>query len=185
VSATTPHEVEETGDLVPPEEYEQVWQAHTDGEFVHKDVAATMRTMTADPHVVHVSTAVGARGRDAVRAFYSEYFVGRNPDDFHLELLSRTVGTDRLVDEMLVTFTHDVEVPWILPRVAPTGRQVEIPVVAVVGIRDGLIDSEHIYWDQASVLAQVGLLDPNSLPVLGAAQARCLTGEMSLNALLG
>jgi hypothetical protein len=99
-----------------------VWQAHTDGEFVHKDVAATMRTMTADPHVVHVSTALGARGRDAV----------------------------------------------------------EIPVVAVVGIRDGLIDSEHIYWDQASVLAQVGLLDPNSLPVLGAAQTRCLTGEMSL-----
>jgi hypothetical protein len=127
VSATTPYEVEETGDLVPPEEYEQVWQAHTDGEFVHKDVAATMRTMTADPHVVHVSTALGARGRDAV----------------------------------------------------------EIPVVAVVGIRDGLIDSEHIYWDQASVLAQVGLLDPNSLPVLGAAQTRCLTGEMSLYALLG
>jgi carboxymethylenebutenolidase len=165
--------------------YEQVWQAHTDGEFVDKDVDATMRTMTESPHVLHVSTAVGARGRDAVRAFYAEYFVGRVPDDFHLELLSRTIGADRLVDEMLVSFTHDSEVPWILPGVAPTGRRVEIATVAIIGIRNDLIDSEHIYWDQASVLAQVGLLDPAGLPVLGAGQARCLLDGAPLNTLLG
>jgi carboxymethylenebutenolidase len=154
------------------EEFAAVWKAHTDNEFVHRDVAATMRTMTDDPSVLHVPT--GGRGGDGVRTFYSTYFVGRNPDDFRIELISRTIGGDQIVDEMVVSFTHDIEVPWILPGVAPTGRPVEIPVVAIVGIRDGLIQSEHIYWDQASVLAQVGLLDTSGLPVLHVEQCRVL-----------
>jgi carboxymethylenebutenolidase len=153
---------------------EAVWKAHTDGEFVHQDVAATMDTMTDDPFVVHVPTAMGGRGRDGVRAFYATYFVGRNPADFQLELISRTSDADRIVDEMVVSFTHDVEMPWLLPGTPPTGRRVEIPLVAIVGLRDGLVDSEHIYWDQASVLAQVGLLDVANLPALGAEQSQTI-----------
>jgi len=156
---------------------EAMWKAHTDGEFVDQDVDATMDTMTADPFVVHVPTAMGGRGRNGVRWFYAEYFVGRNPDDFALDLVSRTMDDDRIVDEMVVSFTHDIEVPWILPGVPPTGRRVEIPVIAIVGLRDGRIDSEHIYWDQASVLVQVGLLDGSALPVLGAGQSQSLVDE--------
>ena len=153
---------------------EAIWKAHTDGEFVDQDVDATMDTMTGDPFVVHVPTAMGGRGREGVRAFYAERFVGRNPADFALHLVSRTMDDDRIVDEMIVSFTHDIEVPWILPGVAPTGRTVEIPVIAIVGLRDGRIDNEHIYWDQASVLVQVGLLDGARLPVLGTEQSRSL-----------
>lgn len=108
-------------------DHEAVWKAHTDGEFLHRDVAATMRTMSDDPQVVHVPTAMGGRGSKDVRSFYTSYFVGLNPEDFRIELISRTVGVERIVDEMVVSFTHDIEVPWILPGVAPTGRPVEIP----------------------------------------------------------
>ncbi|MEZ0095300.1 nuclear transport factor 2 family protein [Streptacidiphilus sp. EB129] len=148
---------------------EDTWQAHTDSEFVHPDVDATMATMTDNPTVLHVPTAMGGRGRDGVRDFYERWFLGRNPQDFTLRSVSRTVGDDRIVDEMVVSFTHDLDVPWILPGVAPTGRPVRIPLVAIVGFRGAAIDSEHIYWDQAAVLAQTLLLDANvvaHLPVV-------------------
>jgi carboxymethylenebutenolidase len=165
---------------------EAVWTAHTDGEFVAQNVDATMDTMTDDPFVVHVPTAMGGRGRDGVRSFYAEYFVGHNPADFHIALISRTVGAEHIVDEMVVSFTHDVEMPWLLPGIAPTGRLVEIPVVAVVGVQDARIDSEHIYWDQASVLSQVGVLDIAALPALGADQSRVLVDPGApLNTLAG
>ena len=104
-----------------------------------------------------------------------------------LELVSRTAPVDRVVDEMTISFTHDVEIPWVLPSVSPTGRRVVVPLVAMIGIRDGLIDSEHIYWDQASVFAQVGLLDSTGLPVLGVKQAAAVAtgaGVELFNALL-
>jgi carboxymethylenebutenolidase len=133
---------------------ERVWEAHTAAEFVSADVDATMATMTDEPVVLHVPTSIGARGRTAVRRFYGDHFIGHQARDMQLELVSRTATVDRVVDEMTISFTHDVEIPWVLPGVAPTGRRVVVPLVAVVGMRDGLIDSEHIYWDQASVLAQ-------------------------------
>jgi carboxymethylenebutenolidase len=86
--------------------------------------------------------------------------------------VSRPVGENRLVDEMVISFTHTIEMPWILPGVAPTGRHVEVPLVAVVGFRDGKLAHENIYWDQASVLKQIGLLKGDGLPVHGAATAR-------------
>ena len=168
-------------------EIERVWEAHTAAEFVSADVDATMATMTDDPVVLHVPTSIGARGRTAVRRFYADYFIGHQAQDMHLELVSRTATVDRLVDEMMISFTHDVEIPWVLPGVAPTGRRVVVPLVAVVGMRDGLIDSEHIYWDQASVLAQVGLLDPTDLPVTGATQVDAMApdaGAELFNALI-
>jgi carboxymethylenebutenolidase len=152
----------------------EIWDEHTAQEFVHQDVDATMRTMTANPHVITVSLAMGGRGWNEVRDYYARYFIGRIPRDIRLEPLSRTVDAERVVDEMVVSFTHDIEMPWILPGIAPTGRRVEIPIVAVIAFRDGKVESEHIYWDQASVLAQIGLLPSRGLPILGEGQAKTL-----------
>lgn len=163
---------------------EEVWDAHTAAEFLTADVDATMATMTDDPTVVHVATSIGASGRAAVRDFYAEHFIGHQASDMELTPTSRTVGPDRLVDEMTIAFTHDAHIPWILPGVAPTGRRVVVPIVTVIGMRDGLVDSEHIYWDQATVLAQVGLLDPTGLPVTGADQVDALSTASARNALL-
>jgi carboxymethylenebutenolidase len=146
-----------------------------------------MATMTDNPVVVHVPTSIGARGRTAVRRFYADHFIGHQAKDMQQELVSRTATIDRVVDEITIAFTHDVEIPWVLPGVAPTGRRVVVPLVAVVGMREGLIDSEHIYWDQASVLAQVWLLDPTDLPVTGAKQAEAIAPDATaelFNALL-
>ncbi|MET8680761.1 nuclear transport factor 2 family protein [Streptomyces sp. NPDC004647] len=164
---------------------ERVWDAHTDSEFVHRDVRVTMSTMTDSPTVIHVPTAMGGVGRGNVRDFYERWFIGRNPDDFALRSVSRTVGDERIVDEMVVSFTHDIEVPWILPAIGPTGREVRIPLVAVVGFHGESIDSEHIYWDQASVLAQTLLLDTGlvaRLPVV-TDQPGMLDGGIALNQL--
>ncbi|MEP6648656.1 MAG: nuclear transport factor 2 family protein [Lapillicoccus sp.] len=153
-----------------------------------QDVDATMATMTDDPVVVPVATAVGARGRQAVRDFYATWFIGHQASDMKLSLSSRTVTAERVVDEMTISFTHDTVIPWILPSVAPTGPRVVVPIVTVIGMREGLVASEHIYWDQATVLAQVGLIDPEGLPVTGPEQLDTLGQEpdaSAFNALLG
>ncbi len=79
-----------------------------------------------------------------------------------------------VIDEFLVRFTHDIVMDAILPGVQPTHRPVEVPHVAVIGFEAGKIAFERIYWDQATVLVQIGLLDPSTLPVVGAEQARVL-----------
>jgi carboxymethylenebutenolidase len=99
--------------------------------------------------------------------------------------VSRTVGEDQLVDEMVIRFTHSIAMDWMLPGVAPTGRRVEVALVVIVRFRDGKLAHEHIYWDQASVLAQLGLLDPRTLPVAGAESARkVLDPKLPANALI-
>jgi carboxymethylenebutenolidase len=114
----------------------------------------------------------GGVGKPAVREFYSKYLIPQIPPDLELVPISRTIGTDQLVDEMVATFTHTIQMDWMLPGVAPTGKRVEVPVVAIIRFRDGKLAHEHIYWDQASVLVQVGLLDPGTLPVVGVDSAR-------------
>jgi carboxymethylenebutenolidase len=161
------------------------WDEHTAQEFVHKDVDATMRTMTDDPYVICVPIAAGDRGWNDVRDYYARHFIGRTPQDMRLELVSRTANAERVVDEMLASFTHDIELPWMLPGIAPTGRRVAIPLVGVIAFRDGKVAREHIYWDQASVLAQIGLLPASGLPVVAAGQvAALLDPAVSLNNLL-
>lgn len=167
------------------EALERTWDAHTSAEFVTLDVDATMRTLADNPTVLHLPTGMGATGFEAVRDFYERWFVGRNPADMSIESLSRTVGDQSVVDEMLITFTHDIEVPWILPGVAPTGRQVRVPVIGIIGFEGTAVLSEHIYWDQAAVLAQVGLLDGEvvkRLPVI-TAPAGLLDGTVATNEL--
>lgn len=162
-----------------------VFDAHVSHEFVEHDVDATMRTMASDPYLLHLPTMTGGKGTAEVRDFYATRFVGKWPADTKAEQISRTVGRDQVVDELLMTFTHDVPLDFMLPGVAPTGRRVELPVVVVMKFQDGKILHEHIYWDQASLLVQVGLLDPQRLPAVGVEQARALRDtSVPLNRLL-
>ena len=144
-----------------------LWEAHCRYEFETRDVDATMATMVAAPYVNHVPTMTGGVGHDQLKRFYKYHFIGGNPPDTTLTPISRTVGADQIVDEMLFSFTHTSEIDWMLPGVPPTGRRVEIPLVAIVRFVDGKVAHEHIYWDQASVLVQIGRLDPKGLPVAG------------------
>src|SRR5487761_1924666 len=148
-----------------------LWQEHTDHEFVTRDTEATLATMVEDAYVNHIPVLTGGRGKDALRAFYSKDFIPSMPPDTTLTPISRTVGETQLVDEMIFSFTHSQEMPWMLPGVAPTHRFVRIPLVAIVQFRGGKLAHEHIYWDQASVLKQIGLLTDPSLPVFGAETA--------------
>ena len=148
-----------------------LWDEHCRHEFETRDVSATMATMVEDPYVNHIPTMTGGVGQDQLKRFYKYHFIGANPDDTRLIPISRTVGANSLVDEMLFCFTHTREIDWMLPGIPPTGRSVEIPLVAIVQFRDGKLVCEHIYWDQASVLVQIGKLDPTGLPVAGAETA--------------
>ena len=154
------------------QDLEKLWDEHTKYEFATPDVEATLATMVDDAYVNHVPVMTGGKGKTALRAFYGTDFIPCMPPDFKMTDVSRTVGENRLVDEMVISFTHTIEMPWILPGVKPTGRFVEVPLVAIVGFRDGKLAHENIYWDQASVLKQVGLINDNNLPVHGAETAR-------------
>lgn len=162
-----------------------IFDEHVADEFVAKDVDATMSTMSQNPFVNHVPTMMGGVGRDAVRSFYATYFIGHWPEDTEITPVSRTVGTDRVVDEMVITFTHDMPMPTFLPGVDPTGRAVKIPLVVVMGFEADKVAYERIYWDQASLLAQVGLLDESSLPIIGGEQAdKVLDKDLPANRLI-
>jgi carboxymethylenebutenolidase len=155
-----------------PPDLSLLWEEHTRHEFATGDTEATLATMVEDAYVNHIPVLTGGYGKAALREFYSERFIPTTPPDTTLTPVSRTVGQDQLVDEMIFSFTHTKEMPWMLPGVAPTGRHVEVPLVAIVRFRDGKLAHEHIYWDQASVLKQIGLLNDDSLPVCGAETAR-------------
>ncbi len=155
-----------------PQEMVVLFQKHVEAEL-NGDLDTTMATMNDDPHLNHVPTMAGGVGRDGVRAFYRDHLVGKFfPPDVKMQSVSRTVGEASIVEEMAISFTHTTRIDWLLPGVAPTGKPVEMAVAVVVGFKDGKISHEHIYWDQAGVLVQIGLLDPKGLPVSGAESAR-------------
>jgi len=143
---------------------ELIWEYHTRLEFAEKNVDKTMATMVAQPYVNHVPTMTGGIGHDELCRFYDDFFIPGNPPDMVIKLLSRTVGADRVVDEMFVKFTHTTEIPWMLPGVPPTDKKVEVVLVSVVCFRGGKLFHEHIHWDQATVLVQIGLIDPKLIP---------------------
>ena len=149
-----------------------LFQKHVGAELAG-DLDTTLATMSDRPHLNHVPTLAGGVGREGVRAFYQNHLVGKFfPPDVEIQTVSRTVGESHLVEELYIRFTHTTVIDWLLPKVAPTGKPVEIAFCVVVGFKDGKISHEHIYWDQAGVLVQVGLLDPADLPVSGAESAR-------------
>jgi carboxymethylenebutenolidase len=145
----------------------ELFDRHMDAEL-SGDLETTLATMTSNPHLVNVPSMVGGAGPEGVRLFYADRLIGKFfPPDVEFTNVSRTVGDDRLVDELIISFTHTQEIEWMIPGVAPTGRPVSVAFVVIVGIENGKIAYEHIYWDQATVLVQLGLLDPTGLPVAG------------------
>ena len=163
----------------------ELFDQHVALEFQARDAAATMETMVDHPTVIHVPVLTGGRSTDQLHSFYRDSFIPAWPEDTEVEQLSRTVGTERVVDELIIRFTHSVEMPFWLPGLAPTGRRVTIPLVVVMAFEDGKVASEHIYWDQASLLAQIGLLESAKLPITGAMQAEALVdSEIALNELI-
>ena len=149
-----------------------LFQKHVKAEL-DGDIETTMATMTDKPHLNHVPPMTGGVGREGVRNFYSNHLVGKFfPPDVEMLEVSRTIGEEQIVDELVIRFTHTMVIDWMLPGVAPTGKKVEIALAVIVKFDGGKIAHEHIYWDQASVLVQIGLLNPAGLPVSGAESAR-------------
>lgn len=148
------------------------WEEHIRDEFTTRDTTATMDTMVSDAYVNHVPVLTGGVGREQLSEFYSRHFIPKMPPDAEIVPVSRTIGSERLVDEMIFRFTHTLEMDCMLPGIAPTGKKVECGLVVIVHFRDGKLSSEHIYWDQACVLVQLGLLESSRLPVAGVESAK-------------
>src|SRR5437660_4395536 len=150
----------------------RLWEDHIRHEFETRSTDDTLDTMVEDAYVDHVPILTGGSGQAELREFYATHFIPKMPPDMEMVSVSRTIGSEQLVDEMVIKFTHSLEMDWMLPGIPPTGRRVEVPLVVIVRFRDGKLAHEHIYWDQASVLVQLGLLDGEKLPVSGAESAR-------------
>jgi carboxymethylenebutenolidase len=149
-----------------------LWEEHVQHEFSTRHTEKTLATMVEDAYVNHIPVLTGGSGLDELREFYSKRFIPQMPPDTEMTPVSRTIGEDQLVDEMVFKFTHTIPMDWMLPGIPPTGKRVEVPLVAIVRFREGKLAHEHIYWDQASVLVQIGLLDSDKLPVLGVESAK-------------
>ena len=163
----------------------KLWEEHVQYEFSTRNTDDTLATMVEDAYVNHIPVLTGGTGRQELREFYSKRFIPQMPPDTEMTPVSQTIGEDQIVDEMIFKFTHTIPMDWMLPGVAPTGKRVEIPLVAIVRFRDGKLAHEHIYWDQASVLVQIGLLDPAKLPVAGVECAqKVLDPTLPANALM-
>lgn len=165
------------------------WEEHQEGKLFSSNLSTTMDHYTTHltPTVTYTPTLTGGIGTNSLRRFYEQHFLRTLPPSMRLRLISRTVGVDRIVDELYASFEHTHEIPWILPGIPPTNRKVEIILVSIVSMKAGKLSSEHVYWDQASVLVQVGLLDPklvpggvkgvDRLPVVGGEAARRMLRE--------
>jgi carboxymethylenebutenolidase len=149
----------------------QRWDDHVKYEFATRNTDDTLETMVVDSYVNHVPVMTGGVGHQELREFYSKDFIPQMPPDTAMTPVSRTIGVNQIVDEMVFEFTHTIKMDWMLPGVEPTGKHVKVALVVIVHFRDGKLAHEHIYWDQASVLAQLGLIDPSKLPVVGVESA--------------
>jgi carboxymethylenebutenolidase len=161
------------------------WDDHVKYEFATRNTDDTLETMAPDAYVNHVPVMTGGVGQDELREFYSTRFIPQMPTDTSMMPVSRTIGVDRIVDEMVFEFTHTSKMDWMLPGLEPTGKHVRVALVVIVHFRDGKLAHEHIYWDQASVLAQLGLIDSSKLPVAGVESAeKVLNPKLPSNTLM-
>ena len=165
---TSMAEAEESPDL------SALFDGHVEREFADQDVDAAMETMVPEPYVHCVPVMTGGVGGEKVRRFYGEHFINQIPKDVKVTPVSRTIGEDQIVVELVLSFTHDTQWDYLLPGIPPTGKRVELPHVVVMKFENGKVAHERLYWDQASLLVQVGLLDPGNLPVVGVEQAKRL-----------
>ncbi|MGC1679553.1 MAG: dienelactone hydrolase family protein [Candidatus Binataceae bacterium] len=162
-----------------------LWDRHCDLEFSTRDADATMATMVPEPYVNHIPTLTGGYGYRELHRFYKYHFIPTLPEDTKVVPIARTIGPDRVVDELLFCFTHTKEIDFLLPGIKPTGKYAEVPTVAIVEFRGDKLYNEHIYWDQASALRQIGALEPNGLPISGIEQTKKLCGdEVPSNAMM-
>jgi len=147
------------------------WQQHTYAEFVLKDADAALATMTENPYVFMISSGTVRVGRAEVHEFYANHFLPKIPPDLEITSLSQTFGNDRIVEEMVMRFTHTIDMDWILPGVRPTGRRAEFVLAGIIQLQDGKVAHEHLYWDQATLLSQMGVLDhPSAAAGVGSAE---------------
>jgi carboxymethylenebutenolidase len=161
------------------------WDEHVKYEFATRNTDHTLDTMVFDSYVNHVPVMTGGVGHDELREFYSKRFIPQMPPDTAMTPVSRTIGVDRVVDEMVFEFTHTIKMDWMLPGIEPTGKHVKVALVVIVHFRNGKLAHEHIYWDQASVLAQLGLIDSQKLPVAGVESAeKVLNPKLPSNELM-
>jgi carboxymethylenebutenolidase len=158
--------------VVKPYSLEEIWAEHVEHEFSTRSTEDTLATMVEDAYVNHIPILTGGVGKEQLREFYSKHFIPKMPPDTTLTPISRTIGDEQIVDEMIFRFTHTMKMDWMLPGIEPTGKRVEVPLVAIVKLRGDKLAHEHIYWDQASVLVQLGMLDAGKLPVAGVESAR-------------
>jgi carboxymethylenebutenolidase len=143
----------------------ELWEKHTLYEFGLRDADLAVSTMVADASVMHLPTMSGGFGRDNLRSYYRDVFIPAIPADTTSEVVARSIGDDFLVEEAIMRLTHSCEIPFLAPRVAPTGAVLEVPFVVIVTFHDGLMRSERLYWDQAAVLRQLRLIRQDGLPL--------------------
>ena len=125
-----------------------LWEAHCRYEFETRDVDATMATMTAEPYVNHVPTLTGGVGHDQLKRFYKHHFIGGNPPDTELVPVSRTVGEDQIVDEMLFRFTHTSEIDWMLPGTVAVADPRFNDVKSIKDVSNHtLLEIQHFFGD--------------------------------------
>jgi len=149
-----------------------IFEQHMNAELTG-DLDTTMATMSSEPHLNHVPVMAGGFGKQEVRQFYKNHLVGKFfPPDVQIKKISSTVGSHQIVEEMVISFTHTTQMDFMLPEILPTEKFVEIAVIVIIGFQDNKISHEHIYWDNASLLVQIGLLDPKGLPICGAESAK-------------
>jgi carboxymethylenebutenolidase len=162
----------------------QLWEQHLASEFAHKDPDAALATMTDDPRVTIVPSMIGGKGRDELRTFYASHFLNQLPPDLEVVPVSRTHGATRIVDELVLRFTHSLQMDWVLPGIPATNRRIEFAMVVIVAMEGGRIAYENLYWDTATILRQAGLLTDDQLPVLGAESAQNMLTPAPLNQLI-
>jgi carboxymethylenebutenolidase len=172
--------------LTAPEQIlSDAWDEHLRTEFSAHSADEAIATMAANPLINQVPVMIGGNGKEEVYAFYAKYFLSQIPPDMEMTPVSRTIGQGRLVYEIVIRFTHTIPMDWMLPGIPPTGKRVEVALVVVVQFDGDKLAHEHLYWDQASVLMQLGLLPGGGLPVVGAEGARSvLDRSIPLNGLL-
>jgi len=145
---------------------EVIWDEHLDASLVQRDFARSLVHMTAESSVRHIPAMTGAAGRLGLERFYATEFLPHVPGDLALARISRTVDRFRLVDQTAISFTHDRELPWLLPGVGPTFRRADVLTISVVSFDRGRICSQRVLWDHATLTTQLDIpLVPSSRPV--------------------
>jgi carboxymethylenebutenolidase len=141
-----------------PEDNVRLWLAHLAGEFTNRNEEESLATMVEDASVCHVPTGSGGAGKTVLRRYYRDEFIPSIPEDWNLTLTNRVATDNGIAEEARLRFHHTKQMDWFLPGIPATGKLIEIDIVVFIDFRDGLMAAERIYWDQASVLRQIGLL---------------------------